>query len=129
MSLVMSTLIVESLISKVLPDISYVNNYKISIIIFILFFILILIITMVSIKKLAIKGYKMSFKRIVFTMILFSFFLHPLGYYLVLWIYGFPIDALNTMNSIVSFPIISLSFILIGFLMDWYWKLSSHVNK
>lgn len=81
-----------------------------------------LYIAMRIVKIRAEKGEEMTKKEIIVIMLIIFAIVHPLGYYLLLWATNFPIDALVAMMSIFSFPVTSLSFVVIGFLMDWYWK-------
>lgn len=101
---------------------TYQNGSKITLLILVLLFIVALYITMRIIKNRAAKGSAISIKETTVVMLVLWLIVHSLGYYLLLWYEGFPLDALNAMMSVASFPFTSLSFATIGLLMDSYWK-------
>lgn len=90
--------------------------------------IALLMFTFKKVKKSAEENRKLKISEIVIIMVIFYLVVHNLGYYIVLAANNFPIDALNTIMSVISFPFSSLSFVLLGFLMDWNWKKKALLN-
>lgn len=90
--------------------------------IFGILFLIILFFAMRIAKTRAERGEELTKKEIIIVMLITFFIVHPLGYYVLLWTGNFPVDALNSIMSLFSFPVTSLSFVVIGFLMDRYWK-------
>ncbi len=117
---VMPAIFTDTLILELFPEISYSQSCKISLLVFVMLLLVTLILTKRNIKKSVEQNQQTNALKITFTMLILYFIMHPIGYYIVMWFSGFPVDALNAMMSLYSFPFISLLFVLIGFLMDWY---------
>jgi len=83
-----------------------------------------------KLKKIAETNHKLGIMNVICMMVLFYFIVHNLGYILLLAFNGFPIDALNALYSIISFPFSSISFVILGFFMDKQWdKYQNKVNS
>lgn len=109
-------------ISGIFPSLSHENTGIITILILSAIFASSLIFTLRKVKKSAEEKRSFNASGVVVVMLVFYLIVHNLGYYILLGISNFPIDALNTIMGVVSFPFSSLSFVLLGLLMDWYWK-------
>ena len=121
---VMPAIFSENWIREIFPGISYAQGCIINLWIFVILFLVVLFLIKKNIKKGVHQKKQTNALKITLTMSVFYFLVHPIGYYIFMWFSGFPIDALNAMMSIGSFPFTSLSFVIIGFFMDWY-----RVNK
>lgn len=119
---VMPAILWEYVISQLFPEFLYATNCILSLFTFSALFLVAIVSTRKSIRNLAKNVQKVSTQKITTTMLIFYVLVHPIGYYLLLWSLGFPIDALNSMVSVGSFPFSSLAFVSIGFLIDWYSK-------
>lgn len=91
-------------------------------------FALVLVLILKRVKKKARRNKKLKTQEIIVSMLIFYVVVHNLGYYIFLALNNFPIDALNTLLGIISFPFTSLLFIPFGFLMDWSWKKANRLN-
>lgn len=109
-------------VSGVFPSLSHEASSIITIVLLFILFAVAIFFTLKIIKNLANEREKLKVSETVVIMSIFYFIIHNLGYYFLLGISGFPIDALNTLMAVVSFPFSSLLFLAIGYLMDWYWK-------
>ncbi len=109
-------------ISAIFPNLPHSSVGMITISILLIIFLVALVFTLKKAKKSAEEKRKLKASEIIIIMLVFYLIVHNLGYYILLGIANFPIDALNTLMGVVSFPFSSVSFVLIGLLIDWYWK-------
>lgn len=86
-----------------------------------LFALLALYFSFKWIKGKVLKNQNLKSLEIVIIMIGFYFIIHPLGFYIFWGLYlDFENDAQLIFNSVMSFPFSSITFILLGFLLDRY---------
>ena len=89
---------------------------------FAVFLLLALVFTWHKVIKIARVKQHLKGAIIAVTMFVFYFIIHNLLYYILLGLIDFPLDALNTFMAVYTFPIGSLLFILIGWLIDQTYK-------
>ncbi|WP_447951387.1 hypothetical protein [Chryseobacterium koreense] len=127
---IMHALFLQQAIEMIFPEMDYATGTQIMFLFFGALFLIILFLLMKRIKTLAGKNQNIRLGESILIMFIFYIIIHPLGYYLLLWLQGFPVDALNAIMSVASFLFSSLPFVLLGFMMDWYWKkLNNSENK
>lgn len=112
----------EQRIYSVYPNLTNLNSGFIKILFFVILFLLALFFTLKRIEKSVNENRKLKTPEIIVLMLIFYLIVHNLGYYIFLGINSFPSDALNMLSAIITFPFSSISFVLIGLMMDWYWK-------
>lgn len=103
-------------------DMTYGTAGFAALFVFALLFIVALFFTLKIVRNLAKDKQNLKTSEIIVMMLVFYLIIHNLGYLILRAIDGFPIDALNVMGGIISFPFSSVLFVLIGLLIDWYWK-------
>lgn len=87
-------------------------------------FILVILLSLQRAKVQANKGKTASTVDIILMMLIIYCLVHPLAFYLHLGIaLDFHLDAQYLFNAVYIFPFSSLSFVIIGFLMDYYWNM------
>ncbi len=118
----------EQAISSVFPSLTNVDTGIITILVLAVLFLSALVFILKRVEKSVNENRKLKTSEIIVVMLIFYIIIHNLGYYTLLGISGFPIDALNTLLAIASFPFSSVLFVLIGFMMDWYWKKTAKTN-
>ena len=125
---VFPSLFLEQAISNILPNLP--SNYSgiATILVLSVLFLVALLFTLKRVKKSAQENRKLKGSEIIIMMLIFYLIVHNLGYYIFLGLNNFPVDALNAIYSAITFPFSSLSFILLGFLIDWYWKKTGSEN-
>lgn len=109
-------------ISYIFPKLSFVYVEIATFFILTVLFVLVIVFTFIKVRKCANEYRRLKLWEVLVMMLVFYVIVHNLGYYIVLAISNFPIDALNSIMAVVSFPFSGLFFVLLGFLMDWYWK-------
>lgn len=116
------SVILDQAINTISPTITSLGSGMITILILVILLLLALIFTLKRVEKSINKDRKHKTTEIIILMFIFYFIVHNLGYYLFLGINSFPIDALNMIYAAITFPFSSLSFVIIGFMIDWYRK-------
>lgn len=111
----------EDALYSILPDQPHHYYGIATILILVVLFLVALLFTLKRVKKSAQENRKLKRSEIIIIMLIFYLIVHNLGYYIFMGMNNFPLDALNTLMGVITFPFSSLSFILLGLLIDWYW--------
>ena len=99
------------------------NIGKIVLIILSTIMIIFLLLVLKGIKKIASKQLLLNKTEIILIMIFFYFIIHPLGFYIYWALFlNFVGDGQIIFEAATSFPYSSISFILLGILIDLVWK-------
>ncbi len=118
---------IESMVKLFVDNNPYSNVGMLSTILLGIIFIATLVVVLIKIKRAsnridptsAEKEVSISTKGIILIMLLFYLIVHPLGFYLYWWsALDFRSDGQLIMEAIRTYPISSLSFIVIGYLID-----------
>lgn len=112
------------LITSVFINENVDNNIgKIVLIILSTIMIIFLLLVLKGIKKIASKQLLLNKTEIILIMIFFYFIIHPLGFYIYWALFlNFVGDGQIIFEAATSFPYSSISFILLGILIDLVWK-------
>ncbi|KMQ70469.1 hypothetical protein [Chryseobacterium koreense] len=119
---IMHALFLEQAFQLIFPEMNYANGGKITLLFFSVLFVITLVLLTKRIKTLVWKHQNIRLGESILVMLIFYAIVHPIGYYLLLWLQGFPVDALNSIMSVISFLFSSFAFVILGFVIDWYWK-------
>ncbi|MNK00650.1 hypothetical protein D3C87_184390 [compost metagenome] len=120
---IIPALFIEQKLSDIFSNLTYPKIGLMMIFLLSLLFLLILVLVFGNVKRRAKQKMSLHAGNLMLTMCVFYLIVHSLGYYLFWGIYlHFKTDAQLAFNSVYSFPFSSLSFLLIGFLLDWYSK-------
>jgi len=112
--------IFESIAAGLVSNEPYSNVGRLTIKLLSVVFLLTLILCMLSIINKTEKSGQISQRRIIGIMAILYFIVHSLGFYLYWGIaLHFESDGQLIFSSLISFPISSFAFILIGLLIDF----------
>ena len=110
-------------LEEILKDHTYEEVGRITIISLSVLLCIVLISSFLRSKNLALKNLNISYFEMTFRMIIIYFIIHPWGLFMC---WGFALnyvsDAQLPFNAVVTFPITSLFFIIIGSCLDWISK-------
>jgi hypothetical protein len=117
---VLPGVVVESIASHVVNNDPYSNVGICTIIILCVLLTGALMAALLHIRRRRAKGMSVSQGRAIVLLLLLSFIIHPLGFY-IYWgvVLQFRSDGQLIFAAFNSFPFSSFAFPIIGFLMDW----------
>lgn len=116
---VLPGVIFETISKKLVSNEPYSNVGKLTILLLTIIFLLTLFLCLIWIRNTVAKEGQISKRRIIAVMLLMFFIVHSLGFYIYWGIaLHFRSDGQLIFASIVSFPISSFMFIIIGQLVD-----------
>ncbi len=116
-------MIFETIAENFISNNLYSNVGKLTILLLSVTFILTLILSLLALKNKIKRGEEISNRRIVGVLSLFYFIVHSLGFYTYWGVYlDFVSDGQLIFGAVISFPISSFSFVLIGLMIDFVKK-------
>jgi hypothetical protein len=115
--------LIELISSYFVDKNSYSNVGKLTILILSGILILYLTIVLALIKNIAKKKSELKKSEIILMMFIFYFIVHPLGFYIYWAMFlNFANDGQLIFGAVTSFPYSSITFIILGIIMDFTWK-------
>jgi hypothetical protein len=111
--------ILESLASALVDNNPYSNVGKTTIVLTTILFLVVLFLALFNIRRITLKGVKVSKTRITLIMVLMYLIIHPLGFY-IYWgqVLNYRSDGQLIFSAVESFPKSSWAFIVIGLIID-----------
>ena len=112
----------QDLISDLFPNLTYEESGKVTTAVLLIVFCLAIFFAFRRVNTWKDKTAKNRKIELVIIMLIVYLLVHPLGFYTYWALYlNFKSDAQIIFDSLVSFPFSSLSFVLIGPLVDYYY--------